>query len=65
MTGEDLEKAISQLAPQELDRFRAWFDEFDAARWDDKIERDARAGRLDQLAEHAIAEFRTGRAREL
>jgi len=43
----------------------AWFEEFEAAKFDRKIERDARAGRLDQLAEQALADFRQGRAREL
>jgi hypothetical protein len=34
-------------------------------RFDEKIERDAKAGRLDALADKAIDEFRKGRAREL
>ena len=34
-------------------------------RFDHRIERDAKAGRLDQLAEQALADFRAGRAREL
>jgi hypothetical protein len=46
-------------------RFRAWFEQFEAARFDRRIERDAKAGRLDQLAEQAIADIRAGRAREL
>ncbi len=62
---EDIEKAVAELAPSELARFRAWFAEFDAVRFDEKIERDARSGKLDQLAEKALAEFRSGRAREL
>lgn len=41
MTVEDVEKAVSRLPPEELARFRAWFEEFDAARFDDKIARDA------------------------
>jgi hypothetical protein len=61
-TVEDIERAIEGLAPQELDRLRTWFEEFQAARFDDKIERDARAGKLDRLAEDAIADFRKGRA---
>ena len=65
MTIEDIEKAIALLRPDELDRFRAWFDQFDAERFDAKIERDAQAGRLDRLAQQAIAEFRRGQAREL
>jgi hypothetical protein len=65
MTVEDLEKAVAKLSPEDLVRFRAWFEEFDAAKFDRKIERDAQAGRLDQLAEQALADFRQGRAREL
>ena len=65
MTIEDFESAVAKLAPDQLAKFRAWFDAFDAARFDDKIERDAKAGRLDRLAEQALAEFCQGRAREL
>ena len=64
MTVEDIEKAIAKLPPRELDRLRAWFAEFDAARFDEKIERDATSGKLDRLAE-AKADFRAGRAREI
>jgi hypothetical protein len=62
---EDIEKAVAELPPDQLAQFRAWFEEFEAARFDERIERDAKAGRLDQLADQAIADFRAGRAREL
>ena len=65
MTIEDLERAVAKLPPDDLARFRAWFEEFDAARFDQKIERDAKAGKLDRLADQAIDDFREGRAREL
>ena len=65
MTIEDIEKAVSKLAPNELARFRAWFEEFEAARFDRKIERDAASGKLDRLADEAVADYRKGRAREL
>jgi hypothetical protein len=65
MTIEDLEKAVSKLPPDQLAKFRDWFEAFEAARFDEKIERDAKAGRLDRLAEHVLADFRQGRAREL
>jgi hypothetical protein len=65
MTLKDIEKAVAELPAHELVRFRAWFEEFVAARFDQKIEQDAKAGRLDQLAEQALADFRAGRAREL
>ena len=64
-TIEEIEKAVAELPPDQLARFRAWFDEFDAAHFDQKIERDARAGKLDRLAEQALTDFRCGRAREL
>lgn len=62
---EDIEKAVATLAPQELARFRDWFARFDAERFDDKIERDAKAGKLDRLADEAVAEHRKGLTREL
>ena len=64
-TAEDIEKAIEQLAPRELARFRAWFEAFDAQQFDGAIERDARAAKLDAHAEEALAAHRAGRSREL
>ena len=65
MTVEDLEKAVAKLPPDQLARFRAWFEAFDAARFDRKIERDIKAGKLDALGDRALDDFRKGRAREL
>jgi hypothetical protein len=64
-TGEDIEKAVEQLAPHELARFRAWFEAFDAREFDAAVERDAQAGRLDAHADEALAAHRAGRSREL
>ena len=65
MTIEDIEKAVAKLPPEQLAQFRDWFEAFDAARFDQKIERDAKAGKLDRLADEAIGDYRKGRAREL
>ena len=65
MTVEDIEKAIKKLGAAEFDRLREWFEEYQAARFDEKIARDAEAGKLDHLADRAVADFRKGRAREL
>ena len=65
MSIEDLEKAVAKLPPQEFAEFRAWFEQFDARRFDQKIERDATAGKLDTLADQAVDDVRKGRAREL
>jgi hypothetical protein len=64
-TVEDIERAILQLPPAELDRFRVWFEMLDAQRFDERIERDARAGKLDKMADEALADHRAGRTREL
>ena len=65
MTTEDIEKAVERLSPQELTRFREWFANFEAELFDAAIQRDAEAGRLDALADEALAEHRAGNSREL
>jgi hypothetical protein len=65
MTIEDLEKAVTQLPPDQFAQFRDWFEGFDAVRFDQKIERDIKAGKLDRSGDQAIDEFRKGRAREI
>jgi hypothetical protein len=62
---EDIEKAVEQLSPGELARFREWFEAFDAARFDAAIEHDVRAGKLDALANEALDSHQAGRSREL
>jgi hypothetical protein len=64
-TAEDIEKAVEQLAPRELARFRAWFEAFDAKQFNAAIERDVRAGNLDAHANEALAAHRAGRSRDL
>lgn len=64
-TAEDIEKAVQQLPPEELARFRAWFEAFDAREFDAAIERDAQAGRLDALADEALAAHRAGCSEQL
>ena len=64
-TLEDIEKAVTELPADQLAKFRAWFEEYEATRFDQRIERDATSGRLDRLAEQALADFRAGRIREL
>ena len=62
---EQLEKKVQSLSPQELAEFRAWFIEFDARVWDEQIEADVKAGKLDGLIAEALAEYKAGKAREL
>ena len=65
MTIHEIEQAITELSPNELERFREWFDEFDAQVWDEQFERDAKSGKLDKLADNAKYDFRAGKAKEL
>jgi hypothetical protein len=62
---EKIEQDIEALDTGDLARFRAWFAEFDAANWDAEIEADAKAGRLDSLADKALAAHRAGHTRPL
>lgn len=62
---EKLENEVQQLNPDELAAFRDWFRRYDSDEWDKEIERDVSAGRLDKLAQEAIAAHKAGRAREI
>ena len=62
---EKLEQRIQRLSPDELKRFRAWFAEFDARVWDEQIEADAKAGKLDKLVSEALSEYKSRKKREL
>jgi hypothetical protein len=61
----DIEIAIQQLPPEELAKFREWFAQFDADKWDQQFEADALAGRLDKLAAEAIGDLRNERTSDL
>jgi hypothetical protein len=62
---EQLEREVEKLTTQELAAFREWFIEHDWQVWDRQLERDVAAGKLDALAEEALAEFRRGETTEI
>lgn len=62
---QKLEKKIRELTASELAAFRSWFEEYDAAQWDKQIKEDAITGRLDSLAEKALADHKAGRTKEI
>lgn len=64
-TIKEIERAVTDLSPEDLSRFRAWFVEFDAQAWDRQLEADVAAGRLDALGDQALAHHRAGRTRPL
>ena len=65
MTITEIEQAIAQLSLQNFSHLREWFEEFEAQQWDEQIERDAKSGKLDKIAEQALSEYRAGKAKEL
>jgi hypothetical protein len=56
---EKIGREIQQFSPAELAAFRKWFRDFDAEAWDRQIEEDARAGKLEYLAEAALQSFKS------
>jgi hypothetical protein len=62
---QSIEKQVKQLSPEELREFRDWFFKWDSDDWDQQIERDAQAGKLDALAAEALAEYHAGKAKEI
>lgn len=56
-----IKAAVEQLAPEQRAEFRAWFEAFDAREWDLQMEQDLQAGRLDCLANEALADLNAGR----
>lgn len=62
---EQLEREIEKLSRAQLAKFREWFHRHDAAEWDRQVEADAQAGRLDALADKALAAHKTGKTKDL
>jgi uncharacterized protein len=62
---DDIKAAISGLTDEDRARLREWLAALEANKFDERIIQDALAGRLDQLADAAIADHRAGRTRRL
>ena len=64
-TVEEITAAIERLPADQVARVRAWLADYAERRWDEQIEQDERAGRLDALIDRALEEHRAGRTRPL
>ncbi|MEA3534121.1 hypothetical protein [Rhizobium sp. CC-YZS058] len=60
-----IEQSVTELSSKEFQEFERWFEALQARRWDEQLERDARSGALDDAADAALAEFRSGKTRSL
>ena len=65
MSLKELETAVSSLPTDELSAFARWFEEYLADAWDRQIEKDVKAGRLDEAGRQADADFEAGRCKPL
>lgn len=65
MSVEELESVVSGLSSEELSRFSQWFEEFLADQWDQRIESDIQAGKLDEAGKRADDDFEAGRCTPL
>ena len=60
-TVAEIEQAIPSLPERDLAALRAWFAEFNAIARDRQFEQDVADGRLDALADEALADSRERR----
>jgi hypothetical protein len=58
---DEIKGAIDTLLDAEKSELKRWLDEVDAKLFDEKIEADAAAGRLDGIIAKARANFKAGR----
>jgi hypothetical protein len=61
-TVAEIESAIKNLKPQEIREVGHWLDQLREGLWDEQIDADAKAGRLDKMIAKAKADYRAGKA---
>jgi mRNA-degrading endonuclease RelE of RelBE toxin-antitoxin system len=64
-TVAEIESAIEKLDPKEIRRVGDWLDELHERLFDERIEADAKAGKLDKLMEEAKQDYLAGRCKPL
>ena len=62
---ERIEENVKALSAEELVEFRSWFAEYDSDLWDEQIEADLKAGKLNVLREEALAAHLRGESKPL
>jgi hypothetical protein len=61
---EEIQAAIESLREEEYIRLREWFSEKDWKKWDNQIEADSEAGKLDFLIKEARSEKAKGKLQD-
>ena len=62
-TVQDIKRASEQLPKDDFWKLSEWLIQRHADQWDQQIEEDIRAGKLDEFAEEALREHREGKSR--
>jgi len=62
---KEIEKAIVQLPAEDLDKLAGWLEEYRAQMWDEQIDQDLEAGRLDGLLAEVDEEYEAGLSQPL
>lgn len=64
-TLKEIEAAILTLPPDEFQQLMQWFFDLDYQRWDEQLGKDITDGKLEALAQEAIADFEVGHCRAI
>ena len=65
MSVQEIENAITQLPPQDVEKLAVWLADYRNREWDEQIGRDLDDGRLDSFLAAAEAEYQAGKVRPL
>jgi hypothetical protein len=65
MNLKELKQAVQGLSNDDFKTFEAWVDNFRSQQWDEEIKADTKAGKLNKMAEQALADFRKGKFTKL
>lgn len=65
LTLKQIEAVILQLSPDEFRQLSEWFFELDNQHWDQQLEKDVAEGKLEDLAQEAIANFNASRYQKI
>lgn len=61
----DIESALRALPVEDARTVAQWLQDYLDQQWDEQIDQDIAAGRLDKLADQALEHYRAGRVKPL
>lgn len=62
---DEIKTAIEALPEDDYIQLRQWFSEKDWQKWDRRIEKDSKSGKLDFLIKEALEEKKSGELKDL